>query len=332
MDPALQFTAPPIVTPKSAPLIAALPAQQREAGFAMVGNLHQRIGDENLRAGGASDTDRRRAWARLIRTDLDIRQGGGFGSLSDGHLNGVQVGTDLWASGDWRAGVYVGRLDGKSNVSALDLGIWGPVGSSDLRSQYLGGYATYANASGFYADFVLQGGHQRYTLTPILELPVKGKGRSFLASVEVGQSFALNPTWKIEPQLQLVHQRVRFDDVTVGGAQVQTDSNDGWLVRVGARIKGEFPSTLGGVQPYARVNFYHAGGGADTARYIGPLGVALISSGGGSRSSSELAAGVTLTLSPRVSVYGELGKIWSSGGETQIRSAVQGSLGLRVSW
>jgi len=299
----------------------------------MVGNLHQRIGDENVRSAGLSPEDaRRRLWARVIRIDLDIRQGGGFGSLSDGHLNGVQVGSDLWVSNEWRVGLYLGRMDGKASISAFDSGIWAPIGSSDLRSQFLGGYATYATTGGFYADFVLQGARHRYTLTPFVELPVKSKGRGFLASVEVGQSFPLSERWKIEPQLQLVHQQVRLDDVTIGAARVQSDTDDGWLVRAGVRVKGEFPAAMGGVQPYARVNLYHAGGGADTARYIGPLGVGIISSGGGSRTSSELAAGATLTLSPRVSVYGELGKLWSSGGNTQIRSAVQGSLGVRVGW
>ena len=77
---------------------------QREAGFAMVGNLHQRIGDEDLRTpGSAAANDGRRAWARLIRIDLDIRQGAGLGSLNSGDLRGVQAGTDLWSRGDWRA-------------------------------------------------------------------------------------------------------------------------------------------------------------------------------------------------------------------------------------
>ena len=56
------------------------------------------------------------------------------------------------------------------------------VGSNDLRSQYLGGYATWTNDRGFYADAVLQAGRHRYGVKPQTTLRAKGKASSPSAS------------------------------------------------------------------------------------------------------------------------------------------------------
>ncbi|MBU2285857.1 MAG: autotransporter outer membrane beta-barrel domain-containing protein, partial [Gammaproteobacteria bacterium] len=56
----------------------------------------------------------------------------------------------------------------------------------------------------------------------------------------------------------------------------------------------------------------------------------IASAAGGS--STELAAGMTLALGERTSVYAEAGKLWASGGDARVKSGVQGSVGLRVKW
>ena len=59
------------------PLFAALPAQLRQADLAMLGNLHRRMGDEDAAvAGQRTRRARRRAWARAVYSDLNIRQAG----------------------------------------------------------------------------------------------------------------------------------------------------------------------------------------------------------------------------------------------------------------
>jgi outer membrane autotransporter protein len=302
----------------------------------MLGNLHRRIGDEDTRVEGQS-VGERRAWGRLIGADLNVQQHGTVSPTSSGHLDGFQTGTDLLAlpAAGWRAGVYVGQVDGYAGVSGFARGVWGPVGSSDSRSQYLAGYATYMPQSGalagFYADAVLQLARHNYTLHPNLNLPVSGKGSGVQASIEVGQSFGLGAGWSIEPQAQLVYQRVNLDDVSIVGALVQQHADSGWLARIGARVKGEFATGIGMLKPYGRVNLYHASSGTDTANFIGPAGAAVISSGAG-YTASEVAAGFTLGLTPAVSVYGEVGRMFSSGGESRVKSSALGSLGVRVRW
>ncbi|WP_307597729.1 autotransporter outer membrane beta-barrel domain-containing protein [Variovorax boronicumulans] len=316
------------------PIFSALPSQLRQTDLAMIGNLHQRIGDDDVKAGAAASTGtERRAWGRVIATDIDIRQQGTVAPHSNGNARGFQAGTDLFATSNWRAGVYVGQLDGSVKVSGFSGGIANlGVGSNDLQSQYLGAYGTWTADAGFYADAVLQAGRHRYTAAPLFAQRSAGKGDSLMASIEVGQAFAMGEGgWKIEPQLQLIHQHIGLDDVAISGARVRQDSDDGWIARVGVRLKGEIATSLGTLQPYGRFNIYKTSGGADVARFIGPGGTTDITGRTGS-TVGELAGGLTLALNATTSLYGEVGKLWAAGGKTDVKTALQGSLGLRMKW
>ncbi|MFC5576352.1 autotransporter outer membrane beta-barrel domain-containing protein, partial [Xenophilus aerolatus] len=187
------------------PLYAALPEQLRQSNLAMLGNMHQRIGDDGGTGTNTSAPDQgyRQAWGRVISIDRDIQQSGTVSPGSSGRLTGFQAGTDLWANANWRTGVYVGQLEGDMSVTGFARGVLNyAAGSNDLRSQYLGAYATWKNESGLYVDGVLQAGRHRYTASPTLAFSSSGKGDSLLASIEVGQAFAIAPNWTIEPQLQ----------------------------------------------------------------------------------------------------------------------------------
>jgi outer membrane autotransporter protein len=253
-------------------------------------------------------------------------------------LDGFQAGTDLLSMSNWRGGVYVGQLDGDMAVSGFARGVQGlRVGSNSLRNQYLGAYGTYTSDGGFYADAVLQSGRHNYDIiSPLTQSGSggSGKGRSLLASVEVGQSFALGGAgeWKVEPQFQLIHQRLNLDDVAItGNTLVRQHPDSAWLARLGVRVKGEVGMGAGRLQPYARLNLYRASGGHDVTSFIaqgGQTGIA--SSAGGT--SAELAAGATLALTPTFALYGELGKLWSAGGDTRVKTSVQGSVGARILW
>ncbi|MDN4591877.1 autotransporter outer membrane beta-barrel domain-containing protein, partial [Xenophilus aerolatus] len=152
------------------PLYAALPEQFRQANWAMLGNMHQRIGDESggvVGAAGPNKGNERQAWGRVISMDRDIQQSGTVSPTSKGRLTGFQAGTDLWANANWRTGVYVGQLEGDMSVTGFARGVVSyAAGSNDLRSQYLGAYATWKNDSGLYVDGVLQAGRHRYTTSP----------------------------------------------------------------------------------------------------------------------------------------------------------------------
>jgi outer membrane autotransporter protein len=309
------------------PLATALPAQLRQADLAMLGNLHRRRGDE---LGDRTDLDRR-AWARAVYSDLDIRQGDSGDTQSLGHMSGLQVGTDLLADGTWRAGLYAGFLDGAADVSGNARGSTGSVGNNALLSRYLGGYATWADASGAYADAVLQAGNHRYTLRPDGAANASGKARGLTVSLEAGKSFPLNETWSLEPQAQLIHQHTHVNDVQISGATIQQRATDGTVGRLGVRIKNSLHIAAGWVQPYARVNVYRASAHADLTEFVSEAATTRVESPSG-YSAVELASGFTLALTSGAEFYGELGRTYSAGGDVDLKSSVQGSVGVRLRW
>ena len=334
---------PPIEVPTfraEVPLLAAVPGQVRQADLAMLGNLHRRMGDEAPGSWGGPATQApsslaeagtRRAWGRFVYSDFGVEQPGVAQARADLRVSGLQAGTDLLVMDAWRSGVYVGYLDGKADVSGNARGVTADVGSNDLRSRFLGAYGTWMDASGWYFDSVLQGASHRYEIRPDGNPNVSGKASGFMASVEGGKAFALTERWSIEPQAQLAWQHNSFDDVVLGGARVQQDSSSGWIGRLGVRIKGDLATSAGRFQPYGRLNFYHANFGGDAALFIGPTASTVIASEG-SYSAGEVAAGATLALTPTASLYGEIGTLWNIGGDADVKSSVQGSLGIKVRW
>jgi outer membrane autotransporter protein len=327
----------PIVIPTyraEASLYAALPSQLRQGNLAMLGDLRKRVGDDDVKGTAATSIGSdRRAWARVLSTDIDIQQGGIVSPTSKGRLTGFQAGTDLLATSNVRAGLYVGQLDGDATVNGFASGVSNlRTGRNDLRSQYVGVYGTFTADSGLYADVVVQSGRHRYTVEPMLGAGIGGKGNSLLGSIEVGQAFALGGTgWSIEPQLQLIHQHMDLSDSAILGAVVQPDADSGWIARAGVRVKGQIDTGMGALQPYGRFNVYRTSSGADIARFVnGATRTDIAAPTGGT--STELAGGFTLALGQTTSLYGEVGKLWSSGGDAKVKSSINGSLGVRVKW
>ncbi|MCW5671911.1 MAG: autotransporter outer membrane beta-barrel domain-containing protein [Hydrogenophaga sp.] len=180
-------------------------------------------------------------------------------------------------------------------------------------------------------DTVLQGGRHRYGVSPLTASASHGKGDSLLASVEVGRGFQLASGWMLEPQLQVIHQRVDLDGVGMAGADVEQNTGSRWTLRAGLRVKGERSTSAGMLQPYARLNIYHSSRGWDMTRFTGPAGATDVATGTGG-ASAELAAGATLALSAATSVYGEIGTMRAASGNAQHSGGLNGTVGLRVRW
>jgi fibronectin-binding autotransporter adhesin len=327
--------APAVVTYRpEASLYAALPSQLRQGSLAMLGDVRKRVGDDDVKGSATAPTGSdRRAWARVLSTDIDIQQGGAVAPTSKGRLTGFQAGTDLLATPHWRAGIYVGQLDGDARVNGFASGIQNlGVGRNDLRSQYVGVYGTYTGDSGFYADAVVQSGRHRYTVEPLASAGVGGKGNSLLGSIEVGQAFVIGGSgWTVEPQLQLIHHHMDLNNSAIAGAIAQPQADSGWIARAGVRVKGQIDTGMGALQPYGRFNVYKTSSGADIARFVnGATTTDIAAPTGGT--STELAGGFTLALSQSTSLYGEIGKLWASGGDAKVKSSINGSLGVRVKW
>ena len=337
----LQSTNTQLAYRSEVPLMSALPAQLRQADMAMLGDMHKRMGDDNVQASNGAGTtsadlgQNRRAWGRILRTDPTIRQQGTVSPESSGHMTGFQAGLDLYADQSIKAGIYVGQLEGDMSTTGFAGGVNSKyVGFNTLRSRYLGVYGSWKDASGLYADAVLQGADYRSQLHTAENTGANAattKGSGWLASLEVGKPFALNSNWQIEPQAQLIYRKISLDDTALSMATVKNRADDDWTLRLGARIKGSFTTSAGVLQPYGRINVYKASSTTDVASFVVPAATTDIKAKGG-YTATELAAGASLQLSKSTSVYGELGKLWANGGDSRVKSGVQASVGIKVLW
>lgn len=312
------------------PLFVALPAQLRQSDLAMLGNLHRRLGDESRPATNLHE-DRARVWARAVYADLNIEQPSEIDAQSDGHLSGLQIGVDLLAQENWRAGFYVGNVDGQASVRGNAHGSIGQVGRNSVQSRYVGTYATWQDNSGLYVDSVLQFGNHHYTVRSDSNPNVSDKAHSSTFSLEVGKSFNLGRGWSIEPQAQLIYQETNLEHVELSGAQVHQDADAGWITRLGLRTAVDLSTEVGKLQPYIRLNFYHANSDNNKTTFIGPAGSTSFYSPSGF-GSAEVATGATMELTEDLSLYGEVGTLWDVDGEAAIKSPVTGSLGVKMRW
>jgi outer membrane autotransporter protein len=243
---------------------------------------------------------------------------------------------DLYSSQNFKGGFYVGQLQGDMSVTGFAGGINNKaVGFNSLTSRYLGLYGTWKADSGLYADAVLQGADYRSYLHTSDNSGAGGStvtnGSGVLASLEVGQAFALGAHWQIEPQAQISYRSISLKDSNMSLAQVKNNADSDWTLRLGARIKGSFATSVGQFQPYGRINIYKASNTNDVASFIVPAATTQISAKGG-YTATELAAGASLQLNKSTSIYGELGKLWANGGDSRVRSGVQASVGVKVLW
>ncbi len=314
------------------PLLSSLPAQLRQADMTMLGDMRTRMGDDAA-ADAIGQDPSRRAWARVLRTAPTITQQGTVNPESSGHLTGFQAGVDVYANRNFKAGLYVGQLNGDMGVRGFSSGMQrNYAGYNNLRGRYVGLYGTWQHDSGLYADAVIQGADYRSSLrTADTGAGATTKGHGWLASLEVGKPFDLAGSWQLEPQAQLIYRKLNLDDTTLSLAKVKNDADDDWTLRLGARVKGSY--SIGGsvLQPFARVNLYTSSSTTDVARFSAPAGATDIRAKGGS-TSTELAVGAMLQLSKSTSLYGDVGRLWANGGDSRVKTGLQGSVGLKVLW
>lgn len=321
------------------PLYAALPNLVRQGDLAMLGNLHRRVGDDDLtlqagqRAPSGWGGQGRRAWGRILGGNTDVQQTStAVTTQTHSSMGGFQTGVDLYADDNWSAGLYTGMLNQHADVSGLPASGALPAGRAKGNSYYLGGYATYANTDRFYTDLVLQYGQHDISPTAAGALATSSNGvsgNSVTASVEMGQAFALGSDWTIEPQAQLIFQRSSMGGAAIEGASVSQEPGNAVIGRLGVRVKGDFATSYGRLQPYGRLNLWHGFSGHDTTRFAGPAATTAVETSFG-YTSLEAAAGFTLKLTPTTSVYGEIGRTFkTSHGDAQLKASVQGSVGVK---
>jgi outer membrane autotransporter protein len=165
--------------------------------------------------------------------------------------------------------VYVSHSRLDADVKGFALAVQDrSVGDLKLDGDSVGAYWTLVGPQRGYLDAVLQytdlDGRARSHRGDKLNI----KGHAWTASLESGYPIVLSQRWAVEPQAQLIAQKVSLDTARDSISRVSHDAQVELTARLGARLEGTFTGTRGRLlQPYAQVNLWHGDGGRDTLTF-----------------------------------------------------------------
>ncbi|MGO3983959.1 autotransporter outer membrane beta-barrel domain-containing protein [Pseudomonas sp. SAS7] len=253
------------------PVYAAAPRGAAIIARQALGTFHQRQGDQQLLKGeGALPA----SWGQAYGGTLRQQWSGTVSPSLDGDLYGFKVGQDIYAKtgdGGYRqhVGFYVShnRLD--ADVKGFALAEQDrSVGDLKLDGDSVGTYWTLVGPQGAYLDAVLQytrlDGRARSDRGDKLDID----GHAWTASLESGYPIALSERWTLEPQAQLIAQKVSLDSASDSVSRISHDAQVELTGRLGVRLEGAFTGSSGRLlQPYAQVNLWHGDGGRDTLTF-----------------------------------------------------------------
>lgn len=311
------------------PAYSVVPPAAALLALDSLGSFHERQGAQSLlRERGVLPA----GWARTFGSHGRQQWAGAATPKLSSNVTGYQVGHDLFATlGDsgyrHHAGLFVGnaRLDGKVRGFALGFDDT-PSGNIRLRADNLGAYWTVVSPTGAYLDLVAMStrfeGRSRSERGYTLDLD----GHGVAVSLEAGYPLRLTEQWLLEPQVQVVGQKIKLDTARDPVSKVAFHSEHYWRTRLGVRLKGEY--RVGGtpVEPYVRANLRHTLDGEDAVTFddIDTL------RSQHRATQATLGVGLAARLSDDVSLY--LNTDYARSLDSQSQESLQGSLGLRISW
>lgn len=211
-----------------------------EMGFSQIGKLHERV-SEQLRGAHPAPV-----WGRIGASQLDLQGRDRYGI--DGASGFLQFGTDLHVATDEQGQRHSrgltatwgwGNFDLRDASRAQNGAIVGDkrTGTARADTLALGGYSTWYTAEGGYLDLVGQLAWLRNTYRSRDGDSAQTHGGAIALSAEVGHPIAIGDAgWSIEPQAQMIYQRVALRDFSDGVREVRPESLDGLRGRLGARL------------------------------------------------------------------------------------------------
>jgi outer membrane autotransporter protein len=196
----------------------------------------------------------------------------------------------------------------------------------NLQGQSLGAYYSLSGAQGWHVDLSASGGRVSGFSRNEQGARQATEGSALTLSVEGGYPIGLSENWVVEPQAQLINQRITLDTPYAGSGHASSSDLTAWSGRVGARLKGSYDLNGLPVEPYVRTNLWHT---VYTGNTVTLDQVDKISS---SRKSStvELGLGLVARVTPAVSLY--VSADYSSDVDDNDLNGIIGSLGVRMRW
>ncbi|KJK14424.1 autotransporter [Pseudomonas sp. 2(2015)] len=312
-----------------ASLYAAAPRAAALIGQFNLGTFHQRQGDQRLLSEQGALAA---SWAQAHGYSFHQSWSGSVSPSLDGNLYGYKAGQDLFASpsaADYRQhiGVYVGHSRLNGDVKGYAQGFADrPVGDLRLDGDSAGVYWTLIGPQHGYLDMVVQytdlDGRARSEDGEKIDLD----GHAWGSSLEVGRPFALSNQWSLEPQAQVLVQKVSLDKVQDGVSTVSFDTRTEVSSRLGLRLEGNLRAGTTPLQAYLQTNIWHADGGHDSLVFAGVDQVRT-----DYRSTSlEVGTGLVAQLHKQFSVH--LGIDYASNLDSRQQERVGANLGIRISY
>lgn len=225
-----------------------------EYGNAMLGTLHERVGESKTLNGLTSA-----AWIRWINQGTDTTSSTFEDARFDSRFSAVQAGLDIWQhqqenDSRWQAGFSFGY--GHVNNRTQEAGVQ----SGTLRSNVItyGIYGTWHGANDSYIDVVVQ--KNRYDDISALATDgdlLQTTGDGSVVSIEAGYPFAIGQYLKLEPQAQLVWQTLSIENANDNFSRVAFDDNKNMLGRLGARLVRSWDGNDRQTIAWLRGNIWH---------------------------------------------------------------------------
>ncbi len=318
----------PLYRPEVAIQSAVAPLA-RELTAVMLGTFHERRGEQALFRDGQEDS---RFWMRSFAQYLDMSWDGTVDPSFEGAAFGFQAGADFYrekseSGGVTAAGLFggYGRISGDVEGFAQAIDDF-EAGDAPINGYSIGANVVHVGPGGWYVDAVLMG--TLFDGRPNSDRGVSSDldGTAVTASLEGGIPIALGEGIALEPQAQLIWQHLDLDDSEDDFAEINYDTSDTFTGRVGARLTGSFESDAGTQwQPYLKANLWYSPSGTDEVSFDADEVKTKIGT-----TAVEVGGGLVAAISDRVSLFGTGDYTFDIGG--QEKEAVEGNLGLQVSW
>lgn len=332
----------PIYRPEVS-LYTALPAMALRYGWATLGNLHERAGEEEQlrdRQDLRGNSYLNALWVRVIGEDGNVR-GASQGIYSgapqyDYNIMAFQAGMDLYAEEHDNqqrdhAGIYLGTGRIRSSVRDYD---GTDAGDDVVKGPSLGLYWTHFWTEGQYLDAVWQGTWSTFSAHSVDALELHHDSFGWAASVEGGYPFHDgSQVW--EPQAQVIYQKANSGSSSDAAAAVRFSDITSLVGRVGLRWANSWtsaPAADGSTRLFTgwlRLNALKEFKGQPTTSFSSEDGFVPFD---GSIKGAwwQLNGGLTWELDRNTSFYTNLG--YQHGFDSRGFHAWDGKVGFRWNW
>lgn len=257
---------------------------------------------------------------------------GYLGSRFASNINGTPGGSVLYtlesSSGHTQR---IGLLGGQSQFQANSQGM--PGGFSDPRNdsfsvqgQSLGAFWSLTGPQGWHVDLSASGARVSGFSRTEQGQRQAAEGSAVTLSVQGGIPIGISDNWVVEPQAQLINQRVSLDNPNADSSTRSAGNLNAWSGRVGAHLQGRYDVAGHSLEPYVRTSLWHTVYSGDVLTLDK---VDKISSSHKS-STVEVGLGLVARITPVVSLY--VSADYSSDVDDNDLNGLIGSLGVRMRW